>query len=162
MTALVERHVLAGSIGGVVRGMAVVRGQCVPEGLDCDEEVVVALSSAVDDLVDDGLLGALNPVLFVSFEDVGGRLAAQRGELENRVAGLESVFHLLSRGLRMITHGNRILAPFERRYASLSRLRDLNARRRPKTRPFHLLVVSIHFLSVVPSWAGAMLVSTLV
>ena len=64
------------------------------------------------------------------------------------------------KGLRMITHGNRILAPFERRYASLSRLRDLNVRRRPKTRLCHWIVVLIHFLSVVPSWAGAMLVFT--
>ena len=65
------------------------------------------------------------------------------------------------KGLRMITHGNRILVPSERRYASLSRLRDLNVWRRPKTRPCHWLVVSIYFLSIVPSWAGAMLVLTL-
>ena len=38
VSTLVEGHVLAGAIRGVVRGMAVVRGEGMPEGFDRSRE----------------------------------------------------------------------------------------------------------------------------
>jgi len=35
MAALVERHVLTSSVGGVVRGVTVVGGHCMPERTPC-------------------------------------------------------------------------------------------------------------------------------
>ena len=38
MAALVERHVLTGAVGRVVRGMTVTRGHRMPEGTPCRPE----------------------------------------------------------------------------------------------------------------------------
>ena len=41
MTALVERHVLTGAVGRVVRGMTVTRGHRMPEGTPCRPEAEI-------------------------------------------------------------------------------------------------------------------------
>ena len=57
MAALVERHVLAGAIGGIVGCMAVVRGHCVPEGSYCTCEADgFSIQHDIDDSAETGRL----------------------------------------------------------------------------------------------------------
>ena len=50
MTALIERHMLAGPVGRVVRGMTVVGGHCMPEGTPCCPDTATSVTYQLSSL----------------------------------------------------------------------------------------------------------------